>query len=81
MRQMMFSVFLQIVLWCFYIAVIFFSPEDRISAKIVLMLIFIYLGSVISYMIGKSKRFVIASFLFSILSFSFVGFFVYILLL
>ena len=80
MRQLIISVFLQLILWCFYIVVIFLSPEDRAIAKIVLMIVFLYLGSVISYMIGKSSRFVFISLLLSIVSFSFTGFFVYLLL-
>lgn len=79
-RQLIISVFLQLMLWCFYIVVIFLSPEDRVIAKIVLMFVFLYLGSVISYMIGKNKRFVFISLLLSIVSFSFTGFFVYMLL-
>lgn len=79
-RRFLFSVFLQLMLWCFYLVVIVLSPEDRVIAKIVLMFVFFYLGSVISYMIGKSKRFVLISLLLSIVSFLFTGFFVYMFL-
>lgn len=78
-RQLLFSVLLQILLWCLYIFVIFLSPEDRIIAKIILLFVFLYLGSVISYMIGKNKRFVIISLFLSLASFSFAGCFVYLL--
>ncbi|MFA8437639.1 hypothetical protein [Pueribacillus sp. YX66] len=79
MQRIVMSVFIHAIIWLLYLAVIIFSPEDRMTAKLCLLVIFIYLASVISFVIGRSKRFVFVSLCVSTFCFSFILFVLYLL--
>lgn len=61
MRRMMLALLIHEMIWLSYAGVMFASHEERTAAKLFLLLIFVYLAAVISFVIGKSKRFVLIS--------------------
>lgn len=74
------SVSIHEIIWLLYSAVILYSPEDRMTAKLFLLIIFIYLASVISFVIGKTKRFVFVSLCMSAFCFSLISLLLYLIM-
>lgn len=65
------------MIWFAYSVVIINSPEDRTTAKVILLIVFVYLASVISFIIGRTKRFVFLSLVMSALCFLFIKVFLH----
>ncbi|PWA13364.1 hypothetical protein DCC39_00265 [Pueribacillus theae] len=61
MRRFLLSIGIHEAIWLGYSLVTFLSPEDRLAAKVFLLIIFVYFASLISFTIGKTKMFVFFS--------------------